>query len=55
MGTISDITNLKESGEVVYQLLKSSAGIEQSYDAFKNTFHTNRTYMRDDEQQDGSS
>ncbi|MEM4084362.1 MAG: transposase [Thermoplasmata archaeon] len=50
MGTISVITNLKASGEIVYQMLKSRADIEQSYDTFKNTIHADRTYMRDDQQ-----
>ena len=34
MGTISVITNLKVSGEIVYDMLKSRAEIEQSYDTF---------------------
>ncbi|MCW6159056.1 MAG: transposase [Thermoplasmatales archaeon] len=53
MGTISVITNLKASGEIVYQMLKSRADIEQSYDTFKNTIHADRTYMRDDHQLQG--
>ena len=53
MGTISVITNLKASGEIVYQMLKSRADIEQSYDTFKNTIHADRTYMRDDYQLQG--
>ncbi len=53
MGTISIITNLKASGEIVYQMLKSRADIEQSYDTFKNTIHADRTYMRDDHQLQG--
>ena len=51
MGTISVITNLKVSGEIVYGMLKSRSDIEQSYDTFKNTIHADRTYMRDDQQQ----
>ncbi len=53
MGTLSVITNLKTSGEIVYQMLKSRADIEQSYDTFKNTIHADRTYMRDDHQLQG--
>ena len=53
MGTISVITNLKASGEIVYQMLKSRADIEQCYDTFKNTIHADRTYMRDDYQLQG--
>ncbi|MEM4067954.1 MAG: transposase [Candidatus Micrarchaeaceae archaeon] len=53
MGTISVITNLNASGEIVYQMLKSRADIEQSYDTFKNTIHADRTYMRDDQQLQG--
>ena len=53
MGTISVITNLKVSGEIVYDMLKSRADKEQSYDKFKNTIHADRTYMRDDYQMQG--
>lgn len=53
MGTISVITNLKVSGEIVYDMLKSRADIEQSYDTFKNTIHGDRTYVRDDFQMQG--
>ena len=53
MGTISVITNLKVSGEIVYGMLKSRSDIEQSYDTFKNTIHADRTYMRDDQQMQG--
>jgi transposase len=48
IGTISVVTNLKVSGEIVYDMLKSRTDIEQSYDNFKNTIHADRTYMRDD-------
>ena len=51
--SISVITNLKVSGEIIYGMLKSRADIEQSYDTFKNTIHANRTYMRDDHQLQG--
>ncbi len=40
-------------GEIVYDTLKSRAGIEQSYDAFKNTIHGDRTYTMDDYQMQG--
>ena len=53
MGTISVMTNLKASGEIVYDMLKSRVDIEQSYDTFKNTIHGDRTYMRDDHQMQG--
>ena len=53
MGTISVITNLKVSGEIAYNMLKSRTDIEQSYDTFKNTIHGDRTYMRDDQQLQG--
>ena len=53
MGTISVMTNLKVSGEIVYVMLKSRADIEQSYDTFKNTINADRTYMRDDYQMQG--
>ena len=53
MGTISIITSLKVSGEIVYDMLKSRTDIEQSYDTFKNTIHGDRTYMRDDYQMQG--
>ena len=53
MGTISVITNLKVSGEIIYGMLKPRADIEQSYDTFRNTIHADRTYMRDDHQLQG--
>lgn len=53
MGTISVMTNLKVSGEIVYVMLKSRSDIEQSYDTFKNTINADRTYMRDDYQMQG--
>ncbi|MGC8558637.1 MAG: transposase, partial [Nitrososphaeria archaeon] len=53
MGTISVITNLNETAEKTFGLLKSRADIEQSYDTFKNTIHADRTYMRDDYQLQG--
>lgn len=53
MGTISVITNLRVSGEIVYDMLKSRTEIEQAYDTFKNCIHGDRTYMRDDHQLNG--
>jgi len=53
MGTISVITNLKVSGEIVYGMLKSRMEVEQAYDTFKNTIHADRPYMRDDHQLQG--
>ncbi len=53
MGTISVITNLKVSGEIVYDMLKSRTEVEQAYDTFKNTIHADRSYMRDDNQMQG--
>ncbi len=47
------MTNLKVSGEIVYDMLKSRADIEQSYYVFKNTIHGDHTYMRDDYQMQG--
>ena len=53
MGTIAVLTDLKEGGERVYELLKSRVDIEQLYDTLKNTIHADRTYMRDDYQLNG--
>ena len=53
MGTISVVTDLHVSGEIVYDMLKSRVDIEQSYDTFKNTIYGDRTYMRDDYQLNG--
>ncbi|MDG7038715.1 MAG: transposase [Nitrososphaerota archaeon] len=52
-GTISVITNLNETAEKTFSLLKSRADIDQSYDTFKNTIHADRTYIRDDYQLHG--
>lgn len=53
MGTISVITDLGESGERIYNLLKSRAEIEIRFDTFKNVLNADRTYMRDDYQMEG--
>lgn len=53
LGTIAVITDLKEEGRKVYQLLRARVEIEQLYDTFKNLLHADRTYMRDDYQMEG--
>jgi len=53
LGTMAVLTDLDVEGGRVYELLKSRVGIEQSFDAFKNTLHADRTYMRDDYQLEG--
>lgn len=53
MGTFSVITDLKVSGEIIYDMIKSRVEIEQSYDTFKNTLEADRSYMRDDHAMQG--
>jgi transposase len=53
MGTIAVISDLGESGERIYNLLKSRVEIEVMFDAFKNVLNADRTYMRDDYQMEG--
>ncbi len=53
MGKISVVTDLKVSGEVIYDMLKTRVDIEQAYDTLKNTIHADRTYVRDDYQMQG--
>ena len=53
MGRIAVITDLKVSGEVIYDMLKTRVDIEQAYDMLKNTIHADRTYVRDDYQMQG--
>ena len=48
MGTISVITDLKVSGEIAYDVLKSCTHIEQSYYTFKNTIHVEHNTCRQD-------
>ena len=43
MGTISVMTDLRVSCEIVYGMLKSRTDMEQSYDSFKDTIHADRT------------
>ncbi len=53
MGRIAVITDLKVSGEVIYDMPKTRVDIEQAYDMLKNTIHADRTYVRDDYQMQG--
>ncbi len=53
MGKIAVMTDLKVSGEVIYDMLKTRVDIEQAYDTLKNTIHADRTYVRDDYQMQG--
>lgn len=48
MGTIAVITGVDCDAEKAYNLLKSRAEIKMMFDAFKNVFNANRTYMQDD-------
>lgn len=52
-GTLSVRTNLKESAEQVYQIMKSRVNVEQAFDTFKNVLEADRSYMRDDRQLEG--
>ena len=52
-GTISVITNVDETGEKTYQLLKMRDEIEKMIDVFKNILDADKTYMRDDYQMEG--
>lgn len=52
-GTLSVRTNLEESAEEVYQIMKSRVNIEQAFDTFKNVLDADRTYMHDDKQIEG--
>jgi len=52
-GTIAIITDLNESAEKIYNLLKSRVEIEIMIDAFKNILNADRSYMRDDYQMEG--
>lgn len=53
MGKIAVVTDLKVSGEILYDVLKTRVDIEQAYDSLKNTIHADRTYVRDDYQMQG--
>ena len=52
-GTIAIITDLDETAERVYNLLKCRVEIEVMFDIFKNILNADRTYMRDDYQMEG--
>jgi len=52
---IAVISDLEESGERIYNLLKSRVEIEVMFDAFKNVLNADRTYMRDDYQMEGGA
>lgn len=52
-GTLSVRTNLKQSPEDVYQIMKSRVNVEQAFDTFKHVLNADRTYMRDDKQIEG--
>ncbi len=47
------VTDLNVSGEILYDLLKSTVEIEQAYDTFKNTIEADRSYMRGDDEMRG--
>ncbi len=53
LGTIAVITDIDETEERIYNLLKSRAEIEMMVDTFKNVLNADRTYMRDDYQMEG--
>lgn len=52
-GTIALITDLDETAERIYNLLKCRVKIEVMFDVFKNILNADRTYMRDDYQMEG--
>ena len=52
-GTLSVRTNILESAEEVYQIMKSRVDVEQVFDVFKNILNADRSYMRDDKQIEG--
>ena len=52
-GTLTIRTNLNESEERIFQIMKSRIDIEQSFDALKNCVDTERSFMRDDKQIEG--
>ena len=53
MGTISVITDCKQSPEDIYGLLKGRLEIEAAIDVFKNILKADKTYMRSDEAMEG--
>lgn len=48
MGTISVVTTHSAPPKEIYELLKCRNEVESVIDAFKNTLHADRTYMRTD-------
>lgn len=54
-GTLSVITNLSQdyTPEEIYKTYKSRSQIEQMFDSFKNLFHSDRSYMQNDEALEG--
>lgn len=52
-GTISVITDCKQSPEDIYGLLKGRLEIEAAIDVFKNILKADRAYMRSDEAMEG--
>ena len=54
-GTLSVITNLSQdyTPEELYKTYKSRSQIEQMFDSFKNLFHSDRSYMQNDEALEG--
>ncbi|MEM4058693.1 MAG: hypothetical protein QXZ12_08250, partial [Thermoplasmata archaeon] len=46
MGTITVVTDLNVSGEILYDMFKFRVYIKQAYDTFKNTLDADRSYMR---------
>ena len=52
-GTFTIRTNLSESEERIYQIMKSRIDIEQSFDTLKNCVEVERSFMRDDKQIEG--
>lgn len=53
MGTISVITDCKESSEDIYGLLKGRLEIESAINVFKNILKADKTYIRDDKSMEG--
>ncbi|MBM3706794.1 MAG: transposase [Actinobacteria bacterium] len=52
-GTISLVTNLKEPAPKIYSYFKTRVGVEQAFDAFKNTISADGSYMRNDFSMEG--
>ncbi|MEM3265676.1 MAG: transposase [Thermoplasmata archaeon] len=53
IGTIAVLTDLNESGDKIYELLKVRVNIDQLFDTFKSVLETDRTYMKDDYELEG--